>query len=375
MNIYISTFYKGLNFGSRLQATALSLYLEKKGHKAYIIGKFKAPFFLLRHPMIILARAFNFLMLPYKRRFFFKEEYIITEKRIGRLQQFEDSNLNVIDITNDNQWNRICSNKAVFVSGSDIIWNPMLGYPGKFFLDFAYYAKQTCMSYATSIGAKKLPSVYSKAYRKYLGHYVAISTREHAAAKLISDYVKRDVYSVVDPTMLISREDWDKFAQKAEIVDCDIECKYILCYFVMHDSRYWDYVKKFRVASGYKVIVLPTCKEDESLGYEFISDATPYEFIELIKKSEYVCTDSLHASIFSLLYEKEFYLIPRIRKAEDDKFNELLSKYGLEDRVVNDIDNFCLKDEIDYENVNRILAENIAFSKKYIDETLERYER
>ena len=372
--VCIVTFYNSLNFGSRLQALALSKSIDKLGYEASFLRYFKARKFTLKHPHMVYARICKRLGKEKNKNFFEPIPYQASAARRERMAAFTKENYREMTIDSDETWREARKKGLIYVSGSDIIWNPAIGYPSYYFLDFAYYAKQPCIAYASSVGALELPKKYQKAYRRYLNRFKAIGVRENATIEMLSKVVENRLTKVVDPTLLLTSEEWDAYADKAQYSE-PIEDRYIFCYFVMHDQTYWDYAKMVQEQTGLQVVVLPMHHLDEEQPFTIIKDGTPYEFIDLIRRAEFVLTDSFHTGVFSLQYKKEFYLLRRDRKAEDAKFNELLSRYGLEDRVITDRSRFERKPEIDYEAAHAVLKEDREASKRFLAEALSSCDR
>ncbi len=372
--VCIVTYHISSNYGSRLQAVALSKSIDKLGYEACFLRRFTARFFTFRHPQMVYARVCRKLTRKTNKKFFTPIPYQISETRKARLDQFTKDHYREIEINTDAEWKQIIKDRVTFVSGSDIIWNPAVGYPSFYFLDYAYYAKLPCMAYASSIGALELPKKYYGAYKRYLNSFRAIGVREKATIDLFSGIIDNKLTKVVDPTLLLTSEEWDAYADKAQYSE-PIEDRYIFCYFVMHDQTYWDYAKMVQEQTGLQVVVLPMHHLDEQQPFTIIKDGTPYEFIDLIRRAEFVLTDSFHTGVFSLQYKKEFYLLRRDRKAEDAKFNELLSRYGLEDRVITDRSRFERKQSIDYERAHEILQKDREASKRFLAEALSSCDR
>ena len=369
--IYVVTFAFGRNFGSLLQATGLNRYLESSGNKVSFIYRFQAKNALLSHPSLMLARLYNRINRKRRKKFFKPSDLAISEASARRTRAYIEDNYDVVSIMTNSRWRQCVDEKAVFIAGSDIIWQPYNGYPEKYFLDFAHYSGLTCFSYASSFGSKSLPASYHRAYRKYLRAFKGVAVREEAAAKMLEPIISRKVEKVVDPTLLLDQGDWDVYAAKANLSIKAAHQQYMLCYFVMSDKRYWSYVEKVQTATGLQVVVLPMSRLDQSQPYTIADDATPYEFIWLIKHASLVLTDSFHACVFSTIYEIEFYLLPRERKAENDKYDDFLSRYGLVDRKVTDEERFVRNQEIDWNIARQKIDEDRAFSKRYLQRMLE----
>ena len=368
--ICVVTGYKGGNYGTKLQSTALCKFFELHGCEVLILEEFKCKSFLILHPTILLNRIMCKINRKKTRKFFDPSVYEISEKRNLRLKMYEADIYKPIRINKLSQWNNLKKCKSIFVVGSDIIWQPSFGPPGYYFLDFTYRSSLTKYSYATSIGANELPKKYYKLYRKYLNDFNGVSVREQKAADMLNAIVDIKVIQRIDPTLLHTPEFWNKFADKAQIPDKIKPGQFIFCYFVMDDKRYWEYVSKVVNSTGYTAAVLPMHHNDEKQPYHIITEGTPYEFLWLIKNAAFICTDSFHVCAFSLNYKKEFYLLRRSRKDEDAKYDDFFERYGLTDRTVTDESKFIRNKEIDFESAHLKLDEDRKTAYEYISSML-----
>lgn len=334
--ICIRTWYGTDNYGSNLQAIGLSQTLSDLGFDVYFLKNFMVLPFMIKHPIMLLARLEHYLNRKRTSAFFVPVKYQISEKRKEKLKRFKSSVYKEKNYTDPKKWEEAIKDQVIFVAGSDILWNPAKGYPGTNFLDFAYYAKLNYFSYASSIGATQLPKQYYRAYRRYLGGMKKIGVREESVVSLLEPILHKKVEQVIDPTLLLDKEYWSSFSEKADPYGDLLKEDYILAYFVMNDPRYWEYIKKVSDECKMKVVVLPMHSLDEEQPYEIILDGTPYEFVSLIRHAQFICTDSFHACVLSMIFHKEFYLLRRQRRAEDAKYNDFLGRYQLMDRIIED---------------------------------------
>ncbi|MBO4878555.1 MAG: polysaccharide pyruvyl transferase family protein [Ruminococcus sp.] len=369
--ICVVTWYSSPNYGTQLQSASLCKYLEEQGLEVHILHKFKVKEYLLRHPSMLISRVKMKLHTKKKDEFFHPVSYEVTPEQQKNINRYISDNFRPIDIKTMDQWNKIIKEKWMFITGSDIIWQPALGSPNKMFLDFARFEKLTRVAYASSTGAKKLPEKYYRDYKKLLKGFKAISTREQNSADFFSELLGRKVYKVIDPTLLHDKDFWDGFAAKAQLGDT-IKKEYILCYFVMEDPRYWEYVKKVVSDNPDKqIVVLPMHYSDEKSEYTVIKTGTAYEFINLIKNSSFIVTDSFHAAVFSFIYDKEFYVLKRARSDEDEKFNDLVNKYELRHRIVTNETEFVRNTDTDYSAGKKVLEKDRKFAYNFLSKALE----
>ena len=350
----VVTYFRSFNYGSQLQSYALCCALEKLGFDAYIFERFFVLPYFIKHPSLFVSRLRNLLFRKERKAFFESNPYEVNDDRKKKNAQFIADNYKVLDLNSNDVWNKTLQDKTAFIAGSDIIWQPANGYPSHYLLDFTYFEDIKTMSYASSFGTQSIPAKYQKAYRKYLGAIDHLSVREEGSKKLLDQLVDKETTVVLDPTMLLTREEWEAFADKA-YVKKQVPKAYILCYFVMDDSRYWKYVKLMQEKLGVSVVVLPMHKSAENVNYQVILDGTPYDFVWLIKNATAICTDSFHACVFSTIFNKEFYLLKRERKAEDSKYKGLFQRFNSGVQV-EDEDHFVRNETVDFTPINEALS-------------------
>ena len=200
----------------------------------------------------------------------------------------------------------------VLIAGSDQVWNP-LWYDPAYMLHFAGEHTRK-ISYAASIGIHVLDDEQKQLFRTNISDFDGISVRERAAAEVLSPLIGKEVQICVDPTLLLTADEWNAIASERKIQE-----KYIFLYFLGDDRKSRKEAESFAEKKGMKLIMIPDLmgkyrKIDRVIKAEYIMDATPWDFISLIKHAEYVFTDSFHACVFSLLYQKDFFAFPRSGK-------------------------------------------------------------
>ena len=365
----IVTWFGTQNYGSNLQAIGLASSINALGYDALFVKSFRVKSFMIRHPFLLYARVVNRLNKNKRKAFFSPIPYQINDNRKKRLDAFRNDTFRSVSFDNKS-WEEAVQNRMIFIAGSDILWNPARGYPAMNFLDFAYYARLPRFSFGSSVGASELPEKYYPAYRKYLSSMVEVGVREQAVVDMLQPIIHRKVMKVIDPSLLLTTDDWDQYAEKAELSVSVRKEGYILCYFVMNDPRYWEYVIKIREATKKQIIVLPMHHLDEEQPYDVVLDGTVYEFLWLIKNADFICTDSFHACAMSLLYQKDFYLLRRTRKAEDAKYDDFLNRYHLRDRVVQNESQFIQKPQTDYSPAQKQLEKDRGYALSFIEKAM-----
>ena len=133
------------------------------------------------------------------------------------------------------------------------------------------------VSFAASIGMSDIPEERQRDFVSALNGYKAISIREEAGATLISKMVGRVAETIIDPTLMLDREEWDKIAKRPKRIDCDK--KYVLTYFLGGKSeRAFNRIEKLR-KDGYEIYNLLDRNQPEL----YVAD--PAEFVYLMSKA------------------------------------------------------------------------------------------
>ncbi len=256
-----------------------------------------------------------------------------------------------------------------YVCGSDQVWNPT--FYGKcnpaYYLAFAPEGV-TKTAYAPSIGIDDLPDYAREDFKKYLSRIENISVREDRGKELVKKYANRDAEWVCDPTMLLTGAEWEKLSAPRLHKN-----PYIFCYLFGDSPKYKDAIAHLSKETGLDVLIIPFSKRDLAKEYRQILKAGPSEFISLIKNAEYILTDSFHASVFSVLFKKNFFTLLRHKAGEVGGMNSrifsLLKMLGLESRCVSSdaLDNFPITavenyGEV-YERLNTVRKDSEDFLK------------
>lgn len=253
-----------------------------------------------------------------------------------------------------------------FIAGSDQIWNPNFNFISeREFLQFS--EKKKNIAYAASLGVDKLNEEKAKQYRYYLENFNSISLREEKGAEVIGNLMNKKYPVVLDPTMLLSKKEWENVISNTSYMP---KKKYIFMYILGQlPSNMYDAIKKYASDNSLEIFILKDIEDGDN------RPIGPSEFIGLIKNSAIVCTDSFHASVFSILFHKPFGYFSRIvEKGLGDMSSRLvtlLEMFELQNHIVSDPNEISvIGEEYDYERVDQVLEyrknESIEFLKQAI---------
>lgn len=248
-----------------------------------------------------------------------------------------------------------------FVIGSDQIWNPH--YIESVKVDFALFApKEKVISYAASFGVNDIPEDKKEFFIKGLNNVSKISVREERGAEIVKELTGREAQVVLDPTLLLDKEDWEEVIKKPKNVP---RKKYILTYFLGNISEERkNKFEKLAEESDYEIVNLGKIEYPEY----FI--AGPSEFLWYFENAEIIFTDSFHACVFSIIFDKTFYYMNREDKSVsmNSRIETLLKTFELQDRKFENWEKVTL--EHNYSQVEEILKREREKSLKFLDEAL-----
>ncbi len=259
-----------------------------------------------------------------------------------------------------------------YITGSDQVWNTSFVFANKaYFLDFVpAHAKK--IAYAPSIGIPvSSPKLRKEWFQTYIPSFEHLSLREMSYEKFINQFTNKKVYSVVDPTLLLTVEDYNLLCDKMDYPDGD----YLVLYFLKHDNSaplLIDFAnmlsRKFDLKVIYSFAKVPNAVFKAESDTFYYSD--PSEFVQLIRHAKLVVTNSFHGTIFSILYHVPFYTY--LVESMASRIKDLLDSVGLEDRIVYGYKR--LTDdmlEVDFEKVDSILAEKRKYSIDFLKNALD----
>lgn len=335
--IGIITIVKVNNYGAELQAFALQHKLCLMGYDAEVIDylfykhpKYKPeaisrPFYAYPLKKLIkewLLPRLEFLKsIPYRK---------LQRKREEGFTAFHRKNTR-FSKNCYHSYSELYNNSPlydVYCVGSDQVWNPgCYTNLNPYFVSFAPSEKRR-ISYASSFGVKRIPKEAQPHYRTLLQAMDAISVREEVGVSLVKEVADRKATNVADPTLLLTKKEWIKVAKFDKVLND----RYILLY-VLKDS---DYITKQAIALGEKkgLKVVRICKgafkqDKASTGIINIIDAAPDDFLGWISKADMVLTNSFHGTVFSCIFERDFYTIIKRNVDNNSRQISLLDTLGV----------------------------------------------
>ena len=369
MKIAVITFCNNGNFGSELQALAINDFCKQRGHSVIFCIP-KSANKLKRITEILFEKMINSANLLFNGQY---RNYYKQLKQNISLQASVTSDQQAItaNFIKENIVVRRLSKRQIirgdfdcWICGSDQIWSPLtMPFNSVFFLGGIPSSKK--IAYAPSFGVNTLPSFFQKKAVKYIKEFDYLSVREVSAKESIYNFCDKDAQVVLDPTLMMEPEYWEKK------VKC-INEKYCLCYFLGDISpETADYINK--IADGRKIILLYSISHCKKLNNAVGVIADPLDFVSYIHNADLIFTDSFHGTAFSIIFEKEFISFSRTQSAaitQTSRILSLLEQFGLTERFCNNVKDFSIKDKIDYSKVSELLNQKRAESVCFLENAL-----
>ncbi len=213
----------------------------------------------------------------------------------------------------------------VAVAGSDQVWHNWKHMDNElpyYYMQFIDRSKRIC--YAPSFGFKAFPEADREMHKQFLSEMRTLSCREQEGCDLIRELTGREAQKVLDPTLLLSPEEWTEVERKP---DFPIPEKYMFKFFLGKESEEFR-AETERIAGSAGLTVIDINDKSAHAHYAI----SPSEFIWLIHHADTVCTDSFHATVFSVLYSRNARVFQRISPEFGNMFgrlHDLLSPLGL----------------------------------------------
>ena len=366
MKIGIMTFWWDEdNYGQILQCYALQKYLQDAGHDAYLIRydprhDFRSTPIYKKIINIFNPKKLHRFILNKKRKF-----VDIREKRNNYrgFKGFINKYIKQSEIIyySYDELVKYPPQADLYIVGSDQVWNNF-GKPisksvnrmNAYLLNFGGPSVKR-ISYAASFGKEKLSNDYINIFAPLLKNFDYISVREESGLEICKRCGINNAEWVPDPTMLFNSDIYRNLYKSEEMIKKPAR-PYCFLYIVGNSIN-------FSIESIYK------WAESKNIDVEYVTAnlrqdkykktySTIPEWIYLLENAEYVITNSFHAAAFSLIFNKEYLVIPKIGKNSNERLYSLFAMFNIEDRIMNDNISFTLfENKIQWDKVNLVLEQ------------------
>ena len=355
------------NYGGLLQNYALQTILKQAGHDATTIDW---SWNTKRNARIIFSTIARFLLhhitighvAKVKNKYYpTDDEDEIIHKNVYAFRKKYISSTNKIE--NPRKYAEVAHDLRcdAYIVGSDQCWRPRYnhGFIPNMYLAFTKDCNVKRISYATSFGTDKWE--YNENMTKICSmlaeKFDLITVREESGIKLCKEYLGVEAKHVLDPTMLLDKEDYIRLIESEN----EPKSNGNLFYYILDPA---DKTRSFIESVAQRknlapFMVLPKYKEEYRTKQnvkECIEDCvypSVTAWLRAFMDAEMTIVDSFHGMVFSIIFNKPFWVIGNKTRGMS-RFHSLLQQFGLQDRLldVNELNNVDLNKHIDWERVN-----------------------
>lgn len=386
--VALLSFQYWYNYGTCLQSYALWRYLEIRGvHSEYIDFDWKYPVSLETHfdnywkykiPTHRVWEEIKYRLLRYAKAFrkrdvlfqIIKDSIYFNNSR--KFDSFYRKFIRVSSPISSDSLHDVECRYRKFVIGSDQVWNPDCceeKYFLHFLLDFVHDAKKK-VSYAPSIGKTKLDAGTTNLFSKYLKDFAYISCREKTGCDILKNILSKEITQVVDPTLLLSPDEWRKIAKYPAKTN-----RAVVCYILGEKDCIVEFAKNIACAVNQKLIVITSSPSIIRRYKKYVASGIgPREFVGLLDRCSCFITDSFHGTIFSINFNKPFFSFMKRQggytTSDNSRIIDVLHFFHLEEQFRED-DNKEFSLDVDFMEANKILNRERLTSIKYLAKAIE----
>ena len=265
---------------------------------------------------------------------------------------------------------KLCGSYHGFICGSDQIWGPEW-FDSRYFLDFVAEPSRK-IAYAPSFGVSQLEdAAAARSIGCLICDFAALSVREKSGCAIAERITgRKDVRHVLDPVLLLDAQRWRALADERVRLPAE---RYMFIFFLKNNADYFcAAIEKAGKLGLIPIVMHSTQSEDNS--FANLDGPIPRELLAYIRSAAYVCTDSFHMTVLSVLFNVPFQVFQKYGAYEANEKNgrilDLLERLSIQGHIYRK--GLFFDDAIDYKYVNRTLeqlrAESIAFLRQAIEQ-------
>lgn len=338
MKIGILTLPLGANLGGIVQAYALSTVLKKMGHAPFIIANKADKSFkdVILYDLSFWINTYIKRNNKFSRQKFIRK-YIPLRSEKSLYREIKKHTLDAV------------------VVGSDQVWRPIYAKPvERYFLDFLESNHSIRkIAYAASFGTSNWEYTLQQTVKcsNLLKQFDLITVREDSGVNLCKNYLHAKAIHVLDPTMLLSKEEYIDIIEKERIPKFNGN---LFTYILDTDNCKRNFIDQIVKRLNKIPFTMMSC--NQLYDYAFFP-GVPF-WLRGFMDAEFVITDSFHGCVFSIIFNKPFIALGNKERGQS-RFESLLKIFNLQDRLI-DIGNpnvNCIFSPINWTNVNSIMSD------------------
>lgn len=380
MRVGILTMNYVCNYGGILQCLALQKILESRGAEVVVIRYSSNKKKNVKKKLRLL-----FAGLPLKSYLSWTVDLLsdMFTRITGMRQQLPKNLLRKCSsfISENIHYTELCDEQTIgelvqrmhldaIVIGSDKIWGAVSDEQLVYFGDWVPEFKGDLISYAACSSRECIPSFNQQKIRELFSRFSHISVRDVYSKNLFQPFTEKPISIVADPTVL--------YGFKEYYVEENVQ-PYILTYILGrkikggHKEALSEIKKKIGQLPVKSIILSNESTDIVNLSDEIIYDASPIEWLNLIRNAAFVYTDSFHGIMFSLKFQRDFIAYYR-EASRASRLLDLMHYFDLSLWIVSSVAEMKQKSSltihIEYEDlqqkIDRLRNESLLYLKQVL---------
>lgn len=344
MKVGIMSMQRIINYGSYLQAYALSNTIRSLGHEVEFVD------FKIEKCIDDPSRPpkKGDLYIPKKITEYSEKDKKDYYELVEFNEKFKNEFLKELGVSKRNERPEL----DTLVIGSDEVFNCLqdnsdVGYSLELF--GKNHKANKLITYAACCGATTVERLHK--FEKdaeisgLLNKFNAISVRDENSKVLVETLSNIEPINHLDPVLIYDFSDVVR-----DVVDIK---DYIILYGYPFNfnERESNYIKEFAKKQNKKIVAIGTCQSCADI---FIK-AHPLEVLPYFKKADFVITNTFHGSIFAIKTHTPF--VTAIKNYNSQKLSDLLNRLNLSDRCITSYSQLdeAYKKEVDFSKSDKII--------------------
>jgi len=379
--IGLITLYEN-SYGSTLQCYATKTYLEQHGYVCELIDQEFHGIHKIFHK---LSKAIEIIHYSIRYKGFWENrKALLFNKKVSRTTISPESKQKrdyfIKTVLQPKKYDNTTINDArfqetfdFFITGSDQVWGGGYLVDPIRFLSFAENRKKIALS--PSFGTGEIRTFNEALFRKSISQFSCLSAREYSGVEIIKKLTGRTVPRTADPVMLLTADEWSDFAKKYSEISYLENGHFVCVHFIDHPNVttvHW--INMLAKEHNMKILCFAyKHKEFEEFDEYLFIDGGPGDYVEIIKDSSIVFSDSFHTIIFSIVFNKQFYVFERNYQHENRqnaRLETLTQIYHCSDRLVRTENDAVLYNKDSDSNYDIIRTEERANIINYLNSCL-----
>lgn len=338
MRIGILTFHRAYNCGAMLQAWALKKTLERMGHDVSFpscnhVGETKR--FTWLPWCNRQKRGMAFVIAVVKRALYNAYSILIKLFSIP----CEDISRHRYNSFRRKYLPEVETSPALFkdhydllISGSDQVFSDIHSIEdAPLFFCENKPSDLRAITYAASYGDSRLEGERLERVVAALDNFDRVSVRERQAEEQLSALSSHAITEVLDPTLLMSQEDYDEIAY-GQVPSVP----YLFVYTVYMDPFIIETSRAIAKRLGIKCIIAPSTLYSRWLAPRGMTySISPDRLVQYARHATYVLAGSFHGTVMGVVFKKPFLSLRAKVDVFESRPASLLRKIGCSDRLVN----------------------------------------